>query len=157
MSTIAAKERTLVFYEKPGCINNTKQKVILKDAGFDLDARNLLTAPWIASDLRSFFGALPVQQWFNRSAPAIKSGEVVPEVMTETEALNAMLADPLLIRRPLIASARDKWVGFDLESIQASCGMTTDALIEVPANIEDCPRSHSTSNHQTSCQAASGD
>lgn len=146
-------KNTLAFYEKPGCINNTRQKVILKDAGFELDTRNLLTAPWTAAELRSFFGTLPVEQWFNRSAPAVKSGDVKPEKLTETEALNGMLADPLLIRRPLIAAENGKWAGFDLASILASCGMAEKGSIEVPANIEACPRMHT----ETSCQTEAGD
>ncbi len=53
---------TVLFYEKPGCINNTKQKVLLKAAGHEVQAHNLLTEPWTAESLRPFFGALPVAE-----------------------------------------------------------------------------------------------
>ena len=146
MKEIEGISSILVFYEKPGCINNTKQKVILEDAGFSVDARNLLTTPWSAAELRSFFCDLPVGQWFNRSAPAVKSGDIVPEQLAEDEALNAMLADPLLIRRPLIAFAGQKWAGFFLEAVQLCSGREATAKIVVPDTIEICPRSHSTSS-----------
>ena len=34
---------TIVFYEKPGCGNNTKQKVWLAASGHTVLAKNLLT------------------------------------------------------------------------------------------------------------------
>ncbi|MBI1424317.1 MAG: hypothetical protein GC149_12685 [Gammaproteobacteria bacterium] len=37
----------IVFYEKPGCGNNTRQKALLAAAGHHVIARNLLTEPWI--------------------------------------------------------------------------------------------------------------
>lgn len=66
---------TLTFYEKPGCQGNARQKALLRAAGHQLNVRNLLTEPWTPERLRQFFGALPVAQWFNRNAPAVKSGE----------------------------------------------------------------------------------
>jgi nitrogenase-associated protein len=59
----------IVFYEKPGCGNNTKQKVLLAAAGHEVIARNLLTEPWTQERLLEFFGARPVAEWFNRAAP----------------------------------------------------------------------------------------
>ena len=72
---------TLTFYEKPGCQGNARQKALLRAAGHQLHVRNLLTEPWTPERLRQFFGALPVAQWFNRNAPAVKSGEVNPDAM----------------------------------------------------------------------------
>ncbi len=89
---------TVVFYEKPGCVNNTQQKRLLAAAGHTVWARNLLTEEWTPMRLRPFFGHLPVARWFNPSAPRVKSGEVRPEDMSEDDALLAMAADPLLIR-----------------------------------------------------------
>lgn len=34
---------TVIFYEKPGCINNTKQKARLLAAGHEVQAHNLLS------------------------------------------------------------------------------------------------------------------
>ena len=101
------------FYEKPGCVNNTKQKKMLEDNGHTVIAHSLLTHPWTKSTLRLFFGDLPVVDWFNKAAPRIKSGEVYPESYDEETALIAMLADPLLIRRPLIDAKGQLACGFD--------------------------------------------
>jgi nitrogenase-associated protein len=114
---------TIVFYEKPGCGNNTKQKVWLAASGHTVLAKNLLTEKWTAERLRAFFGELPVAQWFNPAAPRIKSGEVKPAAFGETEALSMMLADPLLIRRPLMEADGELRVGFDADAINAWIGL----------------------------------
>lgn len=101
------------FYEKPGCINNTKQKKLLDLNGHTVFAHSLLDTPWTKEKLRAFFGNLPVNNWFNPAAPRIKSGEVNPTDFDENSALEAMLKDPLLIRRPLIEAEGEKVCGFE--------------------------------------------
>jgi nitrogenase-associated protein len=115
---------TVIFYEKPGCVNNTKQKTLLKAAGHTVNARNLLTEAWTADRLQQFFGQLPVVEWFNRTAPLIKSGEVIPDRLDRTTALQLMLEHPLLIRRPLIQSGDRYAVGFAIDEIEAWLGLT---------------------------------
>ena len=92
----------IVFFEKPGCAGNARQRKLLEVAGHTLDRRDLLTAPWTRDALLAFLAPLPVAQWFNRAAPRIKSGDVVPEQLSAESALTQLLAEPLLIRRPLI-------------------------------------------------------
>jgi len=51
------------------------------------------------------------------SAPAIKYGEVKPNAADAETALAPMLADPLLIRRPLIQTGGRRIAGFDAEEV----------------------------------------
>lgn len=129
---------TVTFYEKPGCINNAKQKALLRDAGHEVIERNLLTEHWTPASLRSFFGTLPVPAWFNRSAPAVKTGEVDPDSLDERGALALMVGEPLLIRRPLLECEGRKAAGFDAERIGAWLGL---APRSAAADLETCPRS----------------
>ncbi|MDY6937125.1 MAG: ArsC/Spx/MgsR family protein [Cyanobacteriota bacterium] len=115
---------TIFFYEKPGCINNTRQKALLEAAGHQIIARNLLTQPWTPWELQRFFGQRPVAEWFNRTAPQIKSGEVVPEQLDSQNALQLMVENPLLIRRPLIQVCDRYEIGFDVDEIEAWIGLT---------------------------------
>ncbi|SMF97525.1 nitrogenase-associated protein [Methylomagnum ishizawai] len=132
---------TIVFYEKPGCGNNTRQKNLLAEAGHELIVRNLLTTPWTVETLRPFFGGRPVAEWFNRAAPRVKAGEVVPENLDETEALALMLKDPLLIRRPLMQVGEAREVGFDPGKVAAWIGLGSAA--DAPAaHLEQCQRPH---------------
>jgi nitrogenase-associated protein len=130
---------TVVFYEKPGCGNNTKQKVWLAASGHTVLAKSLLTEKWTVESLRPFFGTLPVAQWFNPSAPRIKSGEVNPAALDAQTALDMMLADPLLIRRPLMDVEGMLRVGFDPEAVNAWIGLN-EARPE--GDIEACPKGH---------------
>jgi len=130
---------TIHFYEKPGCGNNTKQKVWLAASGHTVLAKNLLIEKWNAERLRAFFGELPVAQWFNPAAPRVKSGEVNPAAMDAQTALDMMLAEPLLIRRPLMEVDGEFRAGFDADAVRAWIGLN-DA--KPAGDIEACPKEH---------------
>ncbi|MBW4593014.1 MAG: nitrogenase-associated protein [Brasilonema angustatum HA4187-MV1] len=122
---------TVIFYEKPGCQGGIKQKTLLTAAGHQVIAYNMLTEPWTAERLRSFFGDRPVSEWFNRAATRVKSGEIVPENLDAQTALMLMLKEPLLIRRPLMEVGDRREVGFEVEKIDAWIGlMPKDATLK---------------------------
>jgi nitrogenase-associated protein len=102
----------VIFYEKPGCTGNARQKALLLAAGHTLDVRDLLAHPWERAELHAFLKGAPVEEWFNRLSPRIKSGEVRPEDYEATEALSLLLQDHLLIRRPLLQVGQRREVGF---------------------------------------------
>ena len=137
------------FYSKPGCKGGTKQKVLLTAAGHEVIPYNLLTEPWTVERLRSFFGDRPVAEWFNLSAPKVKSGEVVPEKVDEQTALALMLKEPLLIRRPLLEVGEQREVGFDVQKIDTWIGLQAvdESLQEISdklmkENLQGCSHGH---------------
>jgi nitrogenase-associated protein len=113
------------FYEKPGCINNAKQQRLLELHGHRVEAHSILNQHWDEATLRLFFNDMPVSEWFNRAAPRVKSGEIVPEAYDESEALKAMVNDPLLIRRPLIEVDGEMACGFDNSLVKDLLGGNT--------------------------------
>ena len=125
----------VIFYEKPGCIGNGQQKVLLRKSGHELDVRDMTIEPWNPEILRSFFGDRPIPLWFNQSSPRVKSGEVRPNEIDESEALALMCADPLLIRRPLLEVDGRREVGFEPDFIRDWIGLN-DAETKVG---EGCP------------------
>lgn len=128
----------IVFYEKPGCGGNARQRALLEDAGHTLDRRSLLDGPWEASTLLAFLGSRPVGDWFNRASPRIKGGEVVPERLGRDEAIALLIADPLLIRRPLMR--RDDGatlVGFEVDEVERFVGLAPSAAGR-PRSLEGC-------------------
>ncbi len=129
---------TVIFYEKPGCANNTRQKKLLTEAGHTVIAKSVLEQPWTVETLRPFFGDLAVRDWFNYSAPAIKYGEIEPEKLDENQALALMLETPLLIRRPLMQVGDDYRAGFDAEQVEAWLGLT---VLKTAADLETCQKS----------------
>ena len=66
----------VVFYEKPGCLTNARQKALLERHGCELTVCNLLSEPWSETRLYAFLENRPVAEWFNPAAPKIKSGEI---------------------------------------------------------------------------------
>jgi nitrogenase-associated protein len=127
---------TVVFYEKPGCFNNKRQKDILAAAGHQVIAKNLLSETWHAECLRAFFGALPVRNWFNYNAPSIKMGQIKPDKLDEQRALDLMVDNPLLIRRPLMQVGDERRVGFDQHLVDEWIGLNTNT----ETDLESCPK-----------------
>jgi len=113
----------VIFYEKPGCAGNARQKALLRASGHEVEARSLLQESWTASSLRPYFGVKPVPEWFNAASPRIKSGEVDPEKVTPQEALVMMILDPLLIRRPLMRIGDHCEAGFDPKAVDQWIGL----------------------------------
>lgn len=113
----------VIFYEKPGCGGNARQKALFIASGHDVEPRNLLAEPWTAATLRPFFGGRPLPEWFNGASPRIKSGEVRPGELTQEVALALMVADPLLIRRPLMQAGDRSEAGFDAVKVAAWIGL----------------------------------
>ncbi len=113
----------VVFYEKTGCGGNARQKASLTASGHVLDVRNLLTEPWTATSLRPFFGTKPLRNWFNSAAPPVKSGAIKFRELTPQAALAMMVADPLLIRRPLMQVGERREAGFDQAKVDAWIGL----------------------------------
>lgn len=126
----------VTFYEKPGCKGNARQKAVLTAAGHTVQARNLKAEEWTRERLFLFLRNLPVPEWFNRSAPAIKAGEIKPETLSVDQALTLLLANPLLIRRPLMEVGNERRVGFDPAMVDAWIGLNGATLPE--GDLEAC-------------------
>ncbi len=127
---------TVTFYEKPGCKGNLRQKTLLAAAGHTVRAKSLKTEAWTVDRLHQFLGKLPVARWFNPSAPTVKSGEIVPENISHEHAMQLLLENPLLIRRPLMEVDEQRMVGFDIAAVDAWIGLKNIDLPE--GDIEAC-------------------
>lgn len=128
---------TVIFWEKPGCQGNARQKEILLASGHELDVRDLLTAAWTESTLAGFFGERPVAEWFNPAHPKIRSGEVVPAGYSRQEALRLMVAEPLFIVRPLMQAGEERLAGFDAGQVHNWIGLKLESVGE--RDPRNCP------------------
>ncbi len=115
----------VIFYAKPGCKGNARQIQVLQSAGHEVIVRDLLSESWTEATLRGFFGDRPVAAWFNRSAVRVKSGEIVPETLSAEAAIALLIADPALIRRPLLEAMGERQVGWEPEIIEGWIGLAT--------------------------------
>jgi len=126
----------LIFWGKPGCAGNASQIALLRESGHTVDVRDLNAAGWTAERLRPFFGDTDVPRWFNASAPKVKRDEIVPHELSEASALELLIAEPLLIRRPLLECDGVRTAGFDRGFIAAWIGLADHSV----AVMEGCPR-----------------
>jgi nitrogenase-associated protein len=140
--TKSSKEQTMAqitYYTKIGCMTSTKQIELLQQSGHEVEVRDLLTHPWQPEELLSYFGNLPVASWFNPNSPRVKSGEVDPSVHDSAAALELLLADHLLIRRPLMVCGSRKLCGFDPETVHAWMGLKApDEAIARSGDFQTC-------------------
>ena len=140
-----SSSETLIFYEKPGCINNRKQVKLLLDANVNLERRDLITSSISVAELRRFFSDLPREQWLNPNAPALNAGKIVPGDLTEDQLLDAMCQDRLLIRRPLIQFNNKCWAGFEWDRVCQELGIPTNVGDMSPnQDLETCVRTRAT-------------
>ena len=120
------------FFEKPGCVGNARQKQVLNKAGHELQVMDLLTFPWTREKLSPFLSGRAVGDWFNRTAPAVKSGDIDPDRLDAEQALDLLLETPLLIRRPLMVVDGQYFTGFDLTKL-------APWLPDATGDYETCP------------------
>jgi len=130
--------KLVVFYEKPFCAANAKQKQILRSSGCTLIERNLLEHGLDAEGLRSFMGDMSVCEWFNPAAPAIKNGEIFPNDLDEEEAMKLLMSDPILIRRPLMIIGSEKLCGFDAVKVAEILDRTVDEMPKINCMEKGC-------------------
>ncbi len=125
----------IVFYEKPLCATNARQRRLLEAAAHTVVARSVLSEPWTAERLREFFACLPVPQWFNPAAPRVKSGALEPAALKPDDALALLLSEPLLIRRPLMEIGTARIAGFDERRLRDLIGLEPP---ESAGGLEGC-------------------
>jgi arsenate reductase (glutaredoxin) len=132
----------IIFFEKTGCINNTKQKELLTLAGHSVRAVDLIKHNWEKEEILMFFNQKPVTDWFNMMAPLIKSGEIIPVEYSKEEAIALLLKEHILIKRPLMIINGEYIVGFDKEYLDKFIGLKgeTERINElIKENIVKCP------------------
>lgn len=120
----------VLFYEKPGCATNARQKRTLAEAGCMVIEQNLLEITMGAEELLTYLSPLPVAEWFNPNAPTVKSGEIDPMAFEAKAALSLLLEEPLLIRRPLLSVNGHRMCGFDQPRIEALLGVALGKVID---------------------------
>jgi len=127
----------IIFWEKPGCQGNRRQKEILVASGHELDVRDLLAEPWTPEILALFFGDRPVADWFNPSNPQVKSGALDPAAVSPGDALTMMVREPLLIVRPLMQVGEERLAGFDVREVHNWIGLDLESV--GPRDPKNCP------------------
>ena len=145
----------ITFFEKTGCINNTKQKKILERGGHELECLSILEYPWTTRELLPFVNGKEVHEIMNFTAPEIKDGTIDPEKLSFDEAVNLMVKKPILIKRPLIIVENTFIQGFTAPELQPfiSHWDGTEDVITCPnLNTVNCDEQKKTAASKLTCQ-----
>lgn len=124
-------QRKIVFYEKPGCAGNKKQKELLKSHGVEFEVKSILDTKWDKTTLSSFFEGLDVKEIVNQFAPKIKSGEININSLTKEQLIYKMIEEPILIKRPLIRIDDVKVCGFNIPKLNSVLNLDLDSKKEI--------------------------
>ena len=106
-----------LFFEKSGCGGNARQKELLKKHNITFEVRDLLNTKWSYEDLVGYFDGLEVADMFNSFAPQVRDREIDITKLSKDEAINLMIKNPILIKRPLMQINGAKICGFDIDKI----------------------------------------
>ncbi len=136
--------KIVIFYEKPGCATNAKQKKSLRNAGCMVIERSLLEHGMNREELYAYLEHKPMTQWFNPAAPKIKSGEINPALLNEEAALQLLVNEPILIKRPLMVIGGRKLCGFEQEYVETLLGKPLQAEV-----VTACSNKHETCTDST--------
>lgn len=124
-------KKEVVFYEKTGCLGNKKQKELLKANGVDFEVKSMLDTKWEKSTLESFFDGLEINQIVNEAAPKVKSGEINLKTISKEQLLEKMIAEPILIKRPLIIVGDKKICGFNITQLNDALNLELDTKKQI--------------------------
>lgn len=130
------------FYEKTGCSGNAKQKELLKSHNISFSVKSLLDTKWTSESLNQFFEGLEVIDIFNPFAPQIRDKEIDISKLSFDEAINLMIQNPILIKRPLLDINGVKICGFDIEKINK----LLNTNIDTNKKLNTCSSSDSCTN-----------
>ena len=130
------------FYEKTGCSGNAKQKELLKSHNISFSVKSLLDTSWSKESLSEFFKGLDTKDIFNPFAPQIRDKEIDISKLSKDEAIELMIKNPILIKRPLLDINGVKVCGFDIEKINE----LLNANIDTNKKLNTCSSSDSCTN-----------
>lgn len=130
------------FYEKTGCSGNAKQKELLKSHNISFSVKSLLDTSWTKETLNEFFKGLEIKDIFNPFAPQIRDKEIDISKLSKDEAIELMIKNPILIKRPLLDINGVKICGFDIEKINE----LLNTKIDTNKKLNTCSSSDSCTN-----------
>jgi len=109
------------FFWKSTCSTCRDARRFLTDElGVTLDERDYARTPLTADELRDMFGGRDPREFLNPRSPAYKSMGLAGKALSPTQAIDLMVKEPNLLKRPLTIVGREMIAGFDRERIRAA-------------------------------------
>ena len=80
-------------------------KAELSQAGIEFDERDFFAEPFTEDELRVVIGTRPVSDFFSWRSPSFRKMGLDRDSLSDDKLLELMVAEPRLIRRPLILTS----------------------------------------------------
>jgi len=108
----------ITFYWKPRCNTCREVKAMLEEQGHELDCRDLDEYPPPRSLLETHIDAKNVKAYLNVHSQAYKDHGLKTEPPTKKGAIELMMRDPNLIKRPISVGGKIAVFGSDPEELK---------------------------------------
>jgi arsenate reductase-like glutaredoxin family protein len=90
----------------------------LQSKKVDLEEREYGKSPLSEKELRDIIGERPIENFLNTRTPLYREMKMKQTPPTKSEAIQLMLKDPNLLRRPVIIKGATVLTGFDEAAIK---------------------------------------
>ncbi len=110
----------LTVYQKKTCITCKKAMTYLDDLGVPYDAKDIVTEPPSRPLLEAAVDENNLKAAMNSRSAIYKEKNLGKATLSKAQLIDLMLADPNLIKRPLIVNDTKKpYLGFDADTLKA--------------------------------------
>lgn len=108
----------ITFYYKPRCSTCEKAKKMLETLGHDLDLRDIEEYPPPRSLLETHIDAKNVKAYLNVHAKSYREHNLRADPPTKKGAIELMMRDPNLIKRPIAVRGKMAVFGCEEEALK---------------------------------------
>lgn len=110
---------TIRIFHNPRCSKSRATLALLRDAGIDPEISLYLESPPDAGELRSILGKLGMnpRELMRKGEAEYKQQGLDDETLSDDELINAMVATPKLIQRPIVLAGNRAAIGRPPESV----------------------------------------
>ena len=110
---------TIRILHNPGCSKSRATLALLRDAGIDPEISLYLESPPDAEELRSILDKLGMnpRELMRKGEAEFKQQGLDDETLSDDELINALVATPKLIQRPIVLAGTHAAIGRPPESV----------------------------------------
>lgn len=113
-----------IFIEYPKCTTCKKAKKWLEENHIEFEERNIVDQTPTIEELTKWIerSGQEIKKWFNTSGLKYKELNLKEKLanMTETEKIELLASDGMLIKRPLLITEKEIFIGFKEQKWQES-------------------------------------
>lgn len=108
----------ITFYFKPKCPTCEKAQALLEELGHELEMRDLDSYPPPRSLLETHIDAKDVKSYLNVRAQSYRDHGLKDDPPTKKGAIELMMRDPNLIKRPIAVRGKNAVFGFNEQRLK---------------------------------------